>query len=158
MKRFAALLGAGLMAAAPLAFAQTYPVKPVRVLVPFPAASIPDIVARQVSEKIAVSLAQPVILENRIGAGGRIAATAASKSVPDGYTLLLGSASTQVVAPNVVKNMPYDSIKDFTPIVNAASSATGLVVNAALPVHSVKELVEYARKNPGKIAFGTNGI
>ena len=158
MKRFSLVFCAAILGTAPLALAQTYPAKPVRVLVPFPAASIPDIVARQVSEKIAVPLGQPVIVENRIGAGGRIAASAAAKSAPDGYTLLLGSASTQVVAPNVVKNMPYDSIKDFTPIANAASSATGLVVNAALPVNSMKELIEYARQNPGKIAFGTNGI
>ena len=158
MKQFSLVFCAAILLASPLALAQSYPTKPVRVLVPFPAASIPDIVARRVSEKIAVPLGQPVIVENRIGAGGRIAASAAAKSAPDGYTLLLGSASTQVVAPNVVKNMPYDSIRDFTPIANAASSATGLVVNAALPVHSMKELIEYARQNPGKIAFGTNGV
>ncbi len=158
MKRFSLVLGAAILIAAPPALAQSYPTKPVRMLVPFPAASIPDIVARQVAEKIAVPLGQPVLVENRVGAGGRIAASAAAKSAPDGYTLLLGSATTQVVAPNVVKNMPYDSIRDFTPIANAASSATGLVVNAALPVNSMKELIEYARQNPGKIAFGTNGI
>ncbi len=152
------LLVSALALAPLLCLAQTYPNKPVRVLVPFPAASIPDIVARQVSEKIAPPLGQPVLVENRIGAGGRIAASAVAKAAPDGYTLLLGSASTQVVAPNVVKNMPYDSLADFTPIANAASSATGLVVHASLPVNSVKELVEYARRNPGKIAFGTNGI
>ncbi len=158
MKRFSLAFGVAMLMGAAFASAQTYPTRVIRVLVPFPAASIPDIVARQVSEKIAVPLGQPVIVENRIGAGGRIAAAAAAKAAPDGYTLLLGSATTQVVAPNVVKNMPYDSVRDFTPISNAASSATGLEVNAALPVSSVKELIEYARKNPGKIAFGTNGI
>jgi tripartite-type tricarboxylate transporter receptor subunit TctC len=146
-------------AAAPSALlAQTYPAKPVRVLVPFPAASIPDIVARLVTDKIGGPLGQPVIVENRIGAGGRIAASAAAKAAPDGYTLLLGSTSTQVVAPYVVKDMPYDPMRDFTPIANAASVVTGLVVHASVPVGSVSELVGYAKKNPGKISYGSNGI
>ena len=153
-----ALLVVAAAAAPALSFAQAYPAKPVRILIPFPAGSINDILARVVAEKLTPALGQPVIAENRIGAGGRIAATAAAKSAPDGYTLLLGSASTHVVAPQVVKAMPYDSVKDFTPIANAASPATGLVVNAELPVSTVRELVEYARKNPGKISFATNGI
>lgn len=141
-----------------LCFGQAYPSKPVRILIPFPAGSINDILARVVAEKLTPALGQPVIAENRIGAGGRIAATAAAKAPADGYTLLLGSASTHVVAPQVVKNMPYDSVKDFTPIANAASPATGLVVNGELPVKTVRELIDYARKNPGKISFATNGI
>ncbi len=138
--------------------AQTYPAKPVRVMVPFAAASVNDIIARQVSERLGPALGQPFIVENRIGAGGRIAATAVAKAPADGYTLLLGSASTHVVAPHIVKNMPYDSIRDFTPIVNTASAGTGMVVNAVLPVASVHELIDYARKNPGKISFASNGI
>jgi len=155
MRILAALCGLAISASA---FAQSYPTKPIRMFVPFPAASIPDLVARQVSEKIAGPLGQPVLVENRIGAGGRIAATAGAKAAPDGYTLLLGSATTHVVAPHVVKNMPYDSVADFTPIGIAASSATGVAVNAALPVKSMRELIDYAKKNPGKIAFATNGI
>lgn len=141
-----------------LALAQAYPTKPVRMLVPFPAASIPDVVARLVSEKLNTALGQPVVIENRVGAGGRIAASAAAKAAPDGYTLLLGSASTHSVAPHVVKNMPYNPLQDFTPIANAASSVSGLIVHSSVPARSVKELVEYARKNPGKIAYGSNGI
>ncbi|MFM9969080.1 MAG: Bug family tripartite tricarboxylate transporter substrate binding protein [Burkholderiales bacterium] len=141
-----------------LALAQAYPSKPIRMLVPFPAASVPDIIARQVMDKAGPPLGQPVIVENRVGAGGRIAAAAAAKSPADGYTLLLGSTSTHMVAPYIVKNMPYDSFQDFTPITNSSSSSTGVVVNAALPVNSIKELVDYAKKNPGKIAFGSNGI
>lgn len=147
----------GLLAPA-LASAQAYPARPVRMLVPFPAASIPDVVARLVSDKLNTALGQPVVVENRVGAGGRIAATAAAKAAPDGYTLLLGSASTHSVAPHVVKNMPYNPLQDFTPIANAASSVSGLIVHSSVPVRSVREFVEYARKNPGKIAYGSNGI
>ncbi len=156
--KIAALCGAFALAGAAYSQAPSYPAKPVRVLVPFPAASIPDIVARQVSDKMGPALGQPVIVENRIGAGGRIAAAAAAKAPNDGYTLLLGSASTHAVAPHIVKAMPYDSIKDFTPIANAASSQTGVVVHASLPVGSIRELVDYAKKNPGKISYATNGI
>jgi tripartite-type tricarboxylate transporter receptor subunit TctC len=146
-------------AAAPLtASSQAYPSKPIRVLVPFSAGSIPDLVARVVGEKISPALGQPVISENRIGAGGRIAAEAAAKAPADGYNLLLGSASTHVVSPYVVKNLRYDPIKDFTPIANAAAPGSALVINSSLPVNSVGELLEYARRNPGKIAYGSNGI
>jgi tripartite-type tricarboxylate transporter receptor subunit TctC len=158
MKRTWMLIACAVTAAALPALAQQYPNKPVRIYVPFAAGSINDIIARQVGEKASPGLGQPVLVENRIGAGGRIAATAVAKSPADGYTLLLGSASTQVVAVYVVKNLPYDPQKDFTPISLAASAGTGLVVNASLPVKSVKELVDYAKKNPGKISFGSNGI
>ncbi len=141
-----------------LALSQAYPTKPVRVIVPFPAASIPDIIARQVTDRIGTPLGQPVIVENRVGAGGRIAANAVAKAPGDGYTLLLGSASTQAVAPYIVKVLPYDPLKDFTPIANAASSQTGVVVHASLPVHSMQELIDYAKKNPGKISYASNGI
>jgi tripartite-type tricarboxylate transporter receptor subunit TctC len=158
MKSLHALIVIAAAATPALCFAQAYPAKPVRILIPFAAGSINDILARVVAEKLTPALGQAVIAENRVGAGGRIAASAAAKAPADGYTLLLGSASTHVVAPQVVKNMPYDSVKDFTPIANAASPATGLVVNAELPVKTVRELVDYARRNPGKITFASNGI
>ncbi len=148
-----------ILAAIPVAaLGQAYPSKPVHILIPFPAGSLNDILARQVSLKLSPALGQPVIAENRVGAGGRIAATTASKAPPDGYTLLLGSASTHVVAPAVVINMPYDPVRDFTPIVNVASPATGMIVNAALPVNTLREFIDYAKKNPGKISYGSNGI
>ena len=144
--------------ATPTADAQIYPAKAVRIIVPFAAGLVPDVVTRLISEKMSASVGQPVIIENRVGAGGRIAAEFVAKSAPDGYTLLLGSASTHVVGPLLVKAMPYDPIKDFTPITAAVSPVSGVVINGALPVNSVKELVDYARKNPGKVAFGSNGI
>jgi tripartite-type tricarboxylate transporter receptor subunit TctC len=101
---------------------------------------------------------QPVISENRVGAGGRIAADYVAHSAPDGYTLLLGTASTHLVSPLLVKDLPYDPFKNFTPITIAVSPATAVVVPASLPVKDMAELVEYARANPGKIAYASNGI
>ncbi len=140
------------------AFAQAYPTKPIRIIVPFTAGSLPDLVPRLVSEKASPALGQPIVVENRIGAGGRIAAEFVSKAVPDGYTLLLGTATTHVVAPYIVKNMPYDSFRDFTPIINGVSPATGFVIHASVPVNTALELIEYAKKNPGKLAYASNGI
>jgi tripartite-type tricarboxylate transporter receptor subunit TctC len=160
MKRIACI-ALGLVASAGASLtvqAQGYPAKPVRVLVPFAAGSIPDMVARLTGDKIAAALGQPLLVENRVGAGGRIAADAVARAAPDGYTLLLGTASTHMVSPLLVKNMPYDPVKDFTPIAIAVNPVSGVVVNGSVPVKSVKELVEYARANPGKIAYGSNGI
>ena len=145
--------------AAPLAaLAQSYPAKPIRIIVPFTAGSLPDLVPRLVGEKASPALAQPIVVENRVGAGGRIAADTVAKAAPDGYTLLLGTATTHVVAPFIVKNMPYDSFKDFTPIINGVSPVTGFVTSMSVPVNSVREFIDYAKKNPGKLAYGSNGI
>jgi len=141
-----------------IALAQAYPAKPIRIIVPFTAGSLPDLVPRLVGEKASPALGQPIIVENRVGAGGRIAAATVAKAVPDGYTLLLGTATTHVVSPYIVKNMPYDSFRDFTPIINGVSPVTGFVVNSSLSANSVAELLDYARKNPGKLAYGSNGI
>jgi tripartite-type tricarboxylate transporter receptor subunit TctC len=140
------------------ALAQAYPAKAIRVIVPFTAGSLPDLVPRLVGEKVAPVFGQPWVVENRIGAGGRIAADAVAKSPADGYTLLLGTATTHVVAPFIVKNMPYDSFKDFTPIVNGVSPVTGFVTNVAVPVNSMREFLDYAKKNTGKLAYASNGI
>jgi tripartite-type tricarboxylate transporter receptor subunit TctC len=138
--------------------AQAYPTKPIRVIVPFTAGSLPDLVPRLVGEKASPALGQPLVVENRVGAGGRIAADSVAKSAPDGYTLLLGTASTHVVSPFVIKSLPYDPFKDFTPIMNAVMPITGFVVNTSVPVNSVQEFIDYAKKNPGKLAYGSNGI
>ncbi|OGA04760.1 MAG: hypothetical protein A3H35_03695 [Betaproteobacteria bacterium RIFCSPLOWO2_02_FULL_62_17] len=160
MKRYILrLLCLGACLATPLAaMAQAYPTKPIRIIVPFTAGSLPDLVPRLVGEKASPALGQPIVVENRVGAGGRIAADAVAKAAPDGYTLLLGTATTHVVAPFIVKNMPYDSFRDFTPIINGVSPVTGFVTNASVPVSSVREFLDYAKKNPGKLAYGSNGI
>jgi len=155
MKLLLAVLG---IAAAASAAGQSYPTKPVRILVPFSAGSSPDLVARLVAEKAALGLGQPVIVENRIGAGGRIAAEAAKRAAPDGYTLLLGSVSTHIASAFLVKNLPYDPVNDFVPILNAVSPVSSVMLNASVPAHSMKEFVDYARAHPGKIAYGSNGI
>jgi tripartite-type tricarboxylate transporter receptor subunit TctC len=159
MKTRIALLAAGLALISSFAVhAQTYPTKPVRIVVPFPAGSVPDLVARLPGEKMAIALGQPVVVENRAGAGGRIAGEYVARQAPDGYTLLLGSASTHVVSPFLIKNMPYDPVKDFTPICAAVVPVDGMLINPSIPANSVKEVVAYAKANPGKIAFGSNGI
>lgn len=140
------------------ALAQAYPSKPIRVVIPFTAGSGPDLTARLVAGAMSQGFGQPVIAENRVGAGGRIAAEYVARSAPDGYTLLLGTASTHLVSPHLVKDLPYDPFKNFTPITIAVSPATGVVVPASLPVKNMAELVEYAKANPGKIAFASNGI
>jgi len=146
------------LAGVPAADAQQYPTKPIHVIVPFAAGSVPDVVTRLPAEKMAIGLGQPVIVENRAGAGGRIAAEFVAKSASDGYTLLMGTASTHVVGPLLVKNMPYDPVKDFTPICLAVSPVSGFVINASIAANSVKEFVAYAKANPGKVAYASNGI
>ena len=120
--------------ASPLAAAaQAYPAKPVRVLVPFAAGSIPDLVARLVSDKMTGGLGQPVLVENRIGAGGRIAAEAVARTAPDGYTLLLGTNATHVIGKFLTKNMPYDPEKDFTAITAVVETSLALAVHLSVP-------------------------
>jgi tripartite-type tricarboxylate transporter receptor subunit TctC len=154
-----ASIAATVMIATPaICMAQAYPSKPVRVLVPFPAGSVPDLVARLAGEKMSIGMGQPLIVENRIGAGGRIAAEAVARAAPDGYTLVLGTASTHIVGPLLVRNMPYDPVKDFTPISIAVNPVSGVVTSASVPAKSVQEMVAYARANPGKMAYGSNGI
>jgi tripartite-type tricarboxylate transporter receptor subunit TctC len=147
----------GVLCAASLS-AQTYPTKPIRMVVPFTAGSGPDITARLVTNAINQGLGQPVIVENRVGAGGRIAAEYVAKSAPDGYTLLLGTASTHLVSPHVVKTLAYDPFRDFTPITILITPASSVVIPASLPVRTMAELITYGRANPGKLAFGSNGV
>jgi tripartite-type tricarboxylate transporter receptor subunit TctC len=159
MKIAFALLVAGLaMICSFAAYAQTYPDKPIRIIVPQPPGGGMDIVGRLVAAKLGPVLGQPILVENRGGAGGRIAAELVAKSAPDGYTLLLGTAGMHVVSPFLVKNIPYDPVKDFTPISAAVTPVSGVVINASVAANSMKELVAYAKANPGKIAYGSNGI
>jgi tripartite-type tricarboxylate transporter receptor subunit TctC len=141
-----------------LASAQAYPVKPVRLAIGFAAGSGPDLVARLVAGELTQSLGQAVVADNRVGAGGRIAADFVAKQPGDGYTLLLGTASMLLVSPHFIKDMPYDTFRDFTPIAMGVIPGTSAVVTTALPIRSMADLVAYARANPGKIAYGSNGI
>jgi tripartite-type tricarboxylate transporter receptor subunit TctC len=146
--------------ATPFAFAQStanYPAKPVRLVVPFPAGGTTDILARAVAQKLSEAWGQQVIVDNRPGAGGNIGSDLVAKSKPDGYTLLMGTVGTHAINPSLYKNMPYDHVKDFVPVILVAGVPNVLVVNPSLPVHSVPELIAYAKANPGKLNFASSG-
>ncbi len=140
------------------AWAQAWPAKPVRVVVPFPPGGSTDIVARIVAQKLGERLGQSMVIENRGGAGGTLGAAQVAKAAPDGYTLLVASTSTHIVAPGVYPKLEYDPVKDFAPVSLMAVSPYLLVVNPALPAKSVKELVELARRQPGKLNYASAGV
>jgi tripartite-type tricarboxylate transporter receptor subunit TctC len=140
--------------AAASAAAQSYPTRPVTILTPFAAGSATDTAARLIGKYLQEALGQPFVIENRAGAGGMLAAEAVAHAKPDGYTLLLTSNSTHSAAPGLFKTVPYDPIKDFTPIARIGSFPSFVGVNPDLPVKSIAELVAYARANPGKLSAG----
>ncbi|MFM9886380.1 MAG: Bug family tripartite tricarboxylate transporter substrate binding protein [Burkholderiales bacterium] len=135
-----------------------FPSKPIRLIVPFPPPGPTDLVARAVAQKMSVPLAQSVLVENRPGATGAIAAEYVAKAPPDGYTLLLGTGSTHAVAPAVNPKLPYDNIRDFAPIVLLTTSPNVLIVHPTLPAKNVSELIALLKANPGKYNFATTGI
>jgi tripartite-type tricarboxylate transporter receptor subunit TctC len=135
--------------------AQSYPAKAVKLVVPFPPGGPLDATGRLIAERLTTAWGHPVIVENKPGAGGNIGADMVAKSPPDGYTILMGALSTHAVNPSLYPKMPYDAVKDFAPITLLAITPNVLVVNASLPVSSVKELVAYAKANPGKLSFGS---
>jgi tripartite-type tricarboxylate transporter receptor subunit TctC len=146
-----------LTAAAATAFAQAYPNRPIRVIIPFATGGGSDTVGRVISQALGDGLGRPLVVENRTGAGGAIGADLVAKSAPDGYTLLLGSTSEIVHLVNVSTKVPYDPVKDFAPISLIGSVPMALTVNEAVPVSSVRELVALAKAQPGKLSFGSGG-
>ena len=139
------------------ALAQAYPSKPIRLIVPFPAGGATDILARALSQKLGEKIGQTVVVENRPGAGGTIGADAASKSVADGYTLLLATSSTHSIGPATNPKIPYNAETDFTPVAYLASSPNIVVVPNTLPVKTMREFIDYARANPGKLNYASSG-
>ena len=152
---FAALAAAALALAPLVALGQSFPAKPVKLVVPFPPGGSLDNIGRLLAQKLSDSWGQPVVVENRPGAGGNVGADAVAKSSPDGYTVVMGALSTHAVNPSLYPKMPYDAVKDFAPISLVAITPNVLVVNAALPVGSLKDLIAYAKANPGKVNFGS---
>jgi tripartite-type tricarboxylate transporter receptor subunit TctC len=150
-------LAAVLTAGAAPGIAQDFPTKPVRVVVSFTPGSATDIVGRIVTAKLGEYWGQPVVVENRSGAGGAIGSAAVSKSAPDGYTLLINS-SAHSVNPAIFANLPYDTVKDFTDIAALAIQPNVLVVAADSPYKTLADLLAYAKANPGKLNFGHAGI
>ncbi len=139
------------------AVAADYPNRPVRLVVPFASGSNIDGTARQIAPKFAEFMGQQIVVDNRGGAGGTIGANLVAKAQADGYTLLMGNAPTHGMAPHLYKNLPYDPIKDFTPIGRIDSASFVLAVSAALPVQSMAELVKYAKARPGQLNYASSG-
>ena len=151
--RFILLL---LFAAASCTWAQEFPSRPIRLVVPFPAGGGTDVVARTVAPKMAEILGQPIVIDNRAGAGGNVGAELVAKSPADGYTILL-AASTMAINATLMPNLPFDPIKDFEPIVLLVMNQSVLVVNPKLPASNLKEFIALAKSEPGKLTFGSSG-
>jgi tripartite-type tricarboxylate transporter receptor subunit TctC len=137
--------------------AQSWPARPVKMVVPFPAGGPTDVLTRVLSEKLSHALAVPVVVENKPGAGGTIGADFVAKSAPDGYTLVMATGSTHSVGPYLGK-VPYDPQKDFTPIIYVGYATNILLVSPVLGVNNVRELIALAKKDPGKLNYSTSGI
>jgi tripartite-type tricarboxylate transporter receptor subunit TctC len=141
---------------APAAAAE-FPERPMRIVTPFPAGSVTDVIARPIAAKFSETWGQPVVVDNRGGAGGTIAAEIVAKSLPDGHTLLIGALGPNVINASLLKNMPYDSERAFAPITLTATNNLLLTVPLTLPVKSVRELIDLARAKPGQLRYGTPG-
>src|SRR5258708_16700951 len=142
-----------LIAAAPIAIPQDYPTRPITLVVGYAAGGGNDIMARVAAEKTSGVIGQQIVIENRGGAGGWIATRAVAKAAPDGYTLVIGGTGTLAINPTLYSNVGYDPRKDFAPIGLIGTSALVLVVHPSVPFHNVKELIAYAKANPGKLTY-----
>ena len=154
-KLLAALLALAFSSAA---FAQAYPNKPVRVIIPWPPGGPAEALMRTVSLKMAEAMGQPLILESRSGANGEIGTALVAKAAPDGYTILMSHLGPTAISPGLKKDLPYDPLKDFEPITQLIAGPTLLVVRNGLPVRSVPELIAYAKANPGKLSYASVGV
>ena len=139
------------------AYAQTYPAKSIKIVVPYPAAGTPDILARELAAKLTGALGQQVIVDNRPGAGGNIGSEMVAKSPPDGYTLIMATVATHSINQSLYKKLPFDPINDFAPVILVATTPNVLVVNPSLPIKSVKDLIALAKSKPGEIRFCSGG-
>lgn len=147
-----------LLLAMPVAMAQSdWPTKPIRIYVGSPAGGLPDLVARVVGKPIAEALGQPLIVEARPGAGGNIAAEAAAKAAPDGYSLMLTTVGSHGIAPSLFKNMNFDPTRDFTGVARVVEFPTVLFVGNKVPAKNMREVIAYAKANPGKLNYGSTG-
>lgn len=153
------LLGTALVSASlgDAAAQATWPERPIRLIVPFAPGGATDILSRLVASNLAEQLGQPIVIDNRPGAGGNIGTEAAARAAPDGYTLVMGVVGTHAINPTLFTSVPFDPIRDFSPISLVATAMNVLVVTLALPVHSVPELIAYARARPGQLNFGSPG-
>lgn len=137
-------------------YAQTYPTKPIRVMVPFPPGGTPDIQIRLMADHLTKSMGQPIVVDNRGGASGTIAMEITARAQPDGYTLLIGTVGNWTVNPHLLK-LSFDVVRDFTPIIHIATTPAVLVVHPSVPAHTVKDLIALAQKSPGALNNGSSG-
>ncbi|GAA4330929.1 tripartite tricarboxylate transporter substrate binding protein [Pigmentiphaga soli] len=154
MLHLAAAFATGLALAGPAA-AQTFPAKPITFIVPFSPGSATDLLARALGQSVTADTGQPAVIDNRDGAGGLIAAQAAARAAPDGYTVLITTNSTHAAAQHLYKKLPYDPVRDFAPITALGTGSQVMVVNVKSPYRTVGDVVEAARANPGKLTFGS---
>ena len=157
LKTLAFLLGACALGGAAPGAAQTWPAKTIRIIIPFAAGGTSDILARAIGPKLTDAWGQSVVIENRTGANGNVGADHVAKSAPDGYTVLLSDLGALAINPSVYPNMPFDPVKDFSPVVMVSYSPHVLGVHPSIPVSNVRDLVEYAKANPGKLNFAISG-
>jgi tripartite-type tricarboxylate transporter receptor subunit TctC len=159
-KTIAILIAAAMLMIATTASAQApaYPDKPIRIVVPFPAGGIADTFGREIGRKLTEVWGQPVLIDNRTGAGGNIGADIVAKAAPDGYTFVIGNIGTHAVNVSLFPSMPFDPIKDFTPIVHVLDAEGLLVVNPSIAATTVPELIALARTQPGKLSYGSAGV
>ena len=157
MTRWRAILMVIAMISTSQALAQSFPTKPVRLVVPFPPGGAVDFYARVVANPLSELLGQPVVIDNKAGASGMIGADLVAKSAPDGYTLLLGNIASLAINVGIYPKMAYDPAKDFTPIIRTVDVNYVMVVHPSVPANTVAELIAYAKANPGKLAYGSAG-
>jgi tripartite-type tricarboxylate transporter receptor subunit TctC len=155
--RFALAIAAGLALMPGAASAQTYPGKPITLVVPFSPGSTTDILGRILASNLSDTIGQRVIVDNRSGAGGNIGTEHVARAAPDGHTIVLGTVSTHAINASVYSKLPYDPIKDFAPIIEFGAVPQVLVVNASSPIRSVQDLIDYARARPGQVTYGSAG-
>jgi|KBSMisStaDraftv2_1062788.scaffolds.fasta_scaffold43997_3 tripartite-type tricarboxylate transporter receptor subunit TctC len=152
-----ACMFAFVMGAACTAVAQQYPTKPIRIVIPFPPGNTMDIMARLIGPKLTERLGQNVIVDNRAGGAGQLGLEFAARAAPDGYMLVGGQGGNLVVAPHTYKKIPYDPLKDFAPIALSTTNFLALVVHPTVPFKTVRDLITYAKANPNRVTFGSNG-
>ncbi len=146
-----------LVVASGAAFAQAYPGKPIRIVVPFAAGGTSDILARAIGPKLTEAWGQPIVVENKTGANGNVGAEFVVRSAPDGYTMLLSDVGALAISPSVYPSLPFDPIKDFAPVIMVSYSPHVLAVHPSVPANSIKELIAFAKANPGKLNFANSG-
>lgn len=151
------LVAAAAAFAASPAATQEWPARSIRIISPLAPGGAADVLGRAVANQLSVDLKQPVVVENRAGGGGIVAAGLVARAAPDGYTLFLGTAGTMTITPVLTKDLPYDPIADFTPLTIAVENPICLVVHKSLPVDDVAQLVAYAKAHPGELSFGSSG-